>query len=486
MANKKKNSKAKASNAKPSQSIRGENTMNKNAPMMKSNAMGYMPNDTPPMGRTILLGFQHVLTMFPATVFVAAFCGFHVGTVLFASGVSTIVALVLSKRGIGTFIPLFYGSSFSYIAAYLGIIQAATGQPYANFSGPVPDEVLSLMQAGIVVTGLINIAVGFIIRAVGKENLDKVLPPVVTGSVAAIIGFGLAFAAVGNLASNNFLVALITLVVTILFSVYLQNKGFIGMLPVLLGAVAGYVISAIVAPGSVSFAAVGAAPLLQVPHLTFPSFSGPLVGTAIVSISIMAIATIPESTAHLYQMSLYIDRYAEETGREKTNLDKNVGFNLVLDGIGDFLNGLFGATAGTNYGENNSLMAITRNYSGPALIAAGVIAILLGFSGQLAALVNSVPLAVSGGLAVYLFGVIGMQGIALMQEHKVSMFDPRNLAVGAVIMVIGIGGNIGYPGGFLPITGVPLFPGGLPAIATAAVLGILINAIFLVFKPSES
>ena len=452
---------------------------------MKANTkiMGYMPNDMPPTGQTILLGFQHVLTMFPATVFVAAFCGFHVGTVLFASGISTIVALVLSRRGIGTFIPLFYGSSFSYIAAYLGIIQAATGQPYANFSGPVPDEVLSLMQAGIVVTGLINIAVGFIIRAVGKDNLDKVLPPVVTGSVAAIIGFGLAFAAIGNLASNNFLVALITLVVTICFSVYLQNRGFIGMLPVLLGAVAGYIVSALVAPSSVSFAAVAAAPLFQLPHLTFPSFSGPLVATAIVSISIMAIATIPESTAHLYQMSLYIDRFAEETGQEKTHLDRNIGFNLVLDGIGDFLNGLFGATAGTNYGENNSLMAITRNYSGPALIAAGVISILLGFSGQLAALVNSVPLAVSGGLAVYLFGVIGMQGIALMQEHKVSMFNPRNLAVGAVIMVVGIGGNIGYPGGFLPVNIPGIFPTGLPAIATAAVLGILINAIFLVFKP---
>ncbi|MEK6754336.1 MAG: solute carrier family 23 protein [Chloroflexota bacterium] len=454
--------------------------------MAKSNLMGYMPNDSPPMGQTILLGFQHVLTMFPATVFVAAFCGFHVGTVLFASGVSTIVALILSRRGVGTFIPLFYGSSFSYIAAYLGIIQAATGQAYVNFSGPVPDQVLSLMQAGIVVTGLINIAVGFIIRAVGKDNLDKVLPPVVTGSVAAIIGFGLAFAAVGNLASNNFLVALITLVLTILFSVYLQNKGFVGMLPILLGGIAGYIISAIIAPGSVSAAGIASAPWFEFPHFTFPSFSGDLVATAIISISIMAIATIPESTAHLYQMSLYIDRFAEDSGREKVGIDKHVGFNLILDGIGDFLNGLVGATAGTNYGENNSLMAITRNYSGPALIAAGVIAILLGFVGKLAALVNSVPLAVSGGLAVYLFGVIGMQGIALMQEHKVSMFDPRNLAVGAVIMVVGIGGNIGYPGGFIPVSIPGVFPSGLPAIATAAVLGILINAIFLIFKPPST
>ncbi len=457
--------------------------MENNSMMPKK--MGYLPNDMPPMGQTILLGFQHVLTMFPATVFVAAFCGFHVGTVLLASGVSTIVALLLSRRGVGTFIPLFYGSSFSYIAAYLGIIQAATGSPYANFSGPVPDEVLSLMQAGIVVTGLINIAVGFIIRAVGKENVDKVLPPVVTGSIAAIIGFGLAFAAVGNLASNNFTVALITLVITILFSVYLQNKGFIGMLPVLLGGIAGVIISALIDSGSVSGAGMAAAPWFQMPHLTFPSFSGDLVGTAIVSISIMAIATIPESTAHLYQMSLYIDRFADETSQPKPGIDKHVGFNLILDGIGDFINGLFGATAGTNYGENNSLMAITRNYSGPALIAAGVISILLGFVGKLAALVNAIPLAVSGGLAVYLFGVIGMQGIALMQEHKVSMFNPKNLAIGAVIMVVGIGGNIGYQGGFIPVAVPGIFPSGLPAIATAAVLGILINAIFLIFKPAE-
>ena len=458
--------------------------MAKNSPM-KRNVIGYMPNDQPPIGQTILLGFQHVLTMFPATAFVAAFCGFHVGTVLLFSGVSTIVALTLSRRGIGTFIPLFYGSSFSYIAAYQGIT-AAAGVTYTPFSGPLPAEVIRLMQAGIVVTGLINIAVGFIIRAIGKESVDKVLPPVVTGSVAAIIGFGLAKAAVTDLSSNNFLVAFITLMLTILFSVYLQNKGFIGMLPVLLGGIGGYIVSALIAPGSVNFQPVLEAKLFQMPALTLPSFSGELLVTAIVSISIMAIATIPESTAHLYQMSLYIDRFAEETGREKVHLDKNIGFNLVLDGIGDFINGLFGATAGTNYGENNSLMAITRNYSGPALIAAGVISILLGFNGNLAALVQSVPLAVSGGLAVYLFGVIGMQGIALMQEHKVSMFNPANLAIGAVIMVVGIGGNIAYPNGLLPITVPGIFPSGLPAIATAAVLGILLNAIFLVFKPAGS
>jgi uracil permease len=158
----------------------------------------------------------------------------------------------------------------------------------------------------------------------------------------------------------------------------------------------------------------------------------------------------------------------------------------VLDGIGDMVNGLFGGVAGTNYGENNSLMVITRNYSGPALIMAGGIAILLSFSGTLAGVVNSVPTAVSGGLAIYLFGVIGMQGIALMISEKVDLFDPKNLAIGAVILVVGVGGHIGYPGGFLPIPLMTnIFPNGWPAIATAAVLGILLNLIFVVFKPKS-
>jgi uracil permease len=198
----------------------------------------------------------------------------------------------------------------------------------------------------------------------------------------------------------------------------------------------------------------------------------------------MAIATIPESTAHLYQISLYSDRLAEEQGRPKPRLDRYVGYNLVFDGVGDFLHGIFGATAGTNYGENNSLMAITRNYSGPALLGAGVICVLLSFVGKLSAIVATIPVFVSGGLALYLFGVIGMQGIALMQEHKVNMFEPLPLALGATIMVIGIGGNIGYEGGFLPIKVPGVFPNGLPAIATAAVVGILMNVVFTALKPS--
>ena len=446
---------------------------------------GYLPDDKPPFGQLVLLGAQHVITMFPATVLVALLCGFHPSTVLLGAGVSTIVALILSKRAIGTFIPLFYGSSFSYIAAYLGIAQAMGHK--IQFGVPAPDNVISVMQIGIIATGLLNIAIGFLIKALGKSAVDRVLPPVVTGSVACVIGFGLAKAALDMsmvVVPGYWGIALFTLVATIAFSHLLQGRGFIGMLPILLGAVAGYVLTLLIAPDQISFKNVAAAPLIAAPHLTWPALSGPMVATAIFSIAIMAIATIPESTAHLYQIGLYSDRLAEEQGREKPGLDRYVGWNLVFDGIGDFIHGLFGATAGTNYGENNSLMAITRNYSGPALLAAGVICILLAFVGKLSAFVATIPVFVSGGLALYLFGVIGMQGIALMQEHKVNMFEPLPLALGATIMVIGIGGNIGYEGGFLPIQIPGLFPNGLPAIATAAVVGIVLNVVFTVVKPS--
>jgi uracil permease len=135
------------------------------------------------------------------------------------------------------------------------------------------------------------------------------------------------------------------------------------------------------------------------------------------------------------------------------------GLNLVLDGIGDMVNGLLGGAAGTNYGEINSLMVITRNYSSASLITVGIVAILMSFSGTLAGVVQSVPTAVSGGLAIYLFGMIGMQGIALMMSEKVIFFDPKQLAVGASVLIIGVGGHIGFPGGFLPLS---LFKGVFP------------------------
>lgn len=366
---------------------------------------------------------------------------------------------------------------------------ALTNAEFGVYAGA---SAVQLAQVGIFATGIVNVLVGLVIRYTGEDTLDKVLPPVVTGSVALVIGVALAGSALNMsfggdpaapTAGRSLVVALITLLATILFSVYLRGRGFIGLLPILLGAIVGYVVS--FALGLIDFSALNTAAWYQIPRFTLPAFGDPRAWEAVAAISIIAIATIPESTAHLYQISLYVDRLADELGEKRYHLDQLIGLNLVLDGIGDSINGLLGGVAGTNYGENNSLMAITRNYSGPALVAAGVIAMALGFVGKLAGLVATVPQAVTGGLAIYLFGVIGMQGIALMQDKKVNLFDPRQLAIGAVITTVALGGQI-VAGGNIPIVVPGIFPDGLPSIATGAVCGILLNAIFLILGGSKA
>lgn len=418
--------------------------------------MGYLPEDVPEFKKLVVFGFQHVLTMFPATVLAALLVnqmapnamGFDIATVLFASGLATVVAVLLSKRRI----PMYYGSSFSYIAP-LATVVAAGG--------------VTLAQVGIVGTALVNILAGFAIIKMGKERLDKLLPPIVTGSVAMVIGFALAGAAI-NMASQEWSVALVTLFATVGFAVYLRNRGFLGMIPVLLGAIVGYLYAW--ALGVVDFSPVYQAAWFQIPRITFPDFAHPMALWAVFAIAPIAVATIPESTAHLYQISLYIDKLAEEMKRKKPGIANLVGLNLVLDGLGDLVNGLLGGFAGTNYGENNSLMVITRNYSSAVIVMAGVIAMGLAFVGKLAALISTIPTPVMGGLAIYLFGAIGFQGIALMKEGGVDLYHPRDLAIGAVIAIVGIGGAIS--GGNIEMYGVQL-----PAIATAALLGIVMNLV---------
>jgi uracil permease len=463
--------------------------------------MGYLPQDVPPFGKMVLLGFQHVLTMFPATVLCALLMHFDVSTVLAVTGFGTIVALLGAKISMGNYIPLYYGSSFSYIAAVAMVMNQI--EPGLTFGQVAKPETIAIVQAGFVATGCLNILVGLLIRITGgKKSLDIVLPPVITGAVACTIGIGLGFAALGMASGTSsaalvaaqakamnltvdavtlrwWCAALVTFLAAVLFSVYLQGKGFIGMLPILFAGIVGYLVAIPLGLVSPSFTT----PLISLPRLTFPVFNSPLTVTVLFSVGIMCIATIPESTAHLYQISLYIDHLADELGRERVGLAKFVGLNLMLDGLDDLINGLFGSTAGTNYGENNSLMVITRNYSGAALLTAGVIAIIMGFIGPIKDAVTSLPTAVLGGLAIYLYGVIGMQGIALMIAEKVDLYDPGKLAIGAMILIVGIGGNIGYPNG-LPIPLLKnVFFGGWPPIATAAVLGILVNLIFIAFKP---
>jgi uracil permease len=452
-----------------------------------SKIIGFLPDDNPPLGAMLSLGFQQFLTMFPATVLVAILTKFDVGITLLASGIGTIIALLVSKRKI----PMYYGSSFSYIAVIITVMSKFAPACFNDPAQSYCPEGVQIVQVGIILTAVFEILVGMFIMRVGKAALDRVLPPIVTGSMAMVIGIALANAALGNagnwaapeVAATTWTVAFITMVATIMFSVYLQGKGLIGMLPILFGAIFGYLVA--IPFGLVHFENVTNAAWFELPKFTFPAFTNGEAWGMALSIALIFIATVPESTAHLYQMSLYIDELAAELGRKPYNIKELIGLNLIADGADDIVVGMLGGCAGTNYGENNSLMAITRNYSTAVLMTAGVMAVIFGFFGKLVALVNTMPAAVVGGLSIYLFGVIGMQGVALIQSEKVNLFDPKQLAVGAVILITGIGGNLALPNGVFPFQIPFLFPNGIPAIVFAAILGIIINAVFLIFKTPE-
>jgi len=450
----------------------------------KSKVIGFLPDDTPPVGGMLSLGFQQFLTMFPATVLVAILTKFDIGVTLLASGLGTIIALLVSKRKI----PMYYGSSFSYIAVVITVMNKFAPACYGDPTQFYCAEGVRIVQVGILLTAVFEILIGLLIMRIGKAALDKILPPIVTGSMAMVIGIALANAALGNagnwaapeVAWKAWLVAFITLIATILFSVYLRGKGLLGMLPILFGAIFGYLVS--IPFGLVHFENVVSASWIAVPKFTFPAFTNPEAWGMALSIALIFIATVPESTAHLYQMSLYIDTLAAELKRKPFEIKKLIGLNLVADGADDLVVGMLGGCAGTNYGENNSLMAITRNYSTAVLMTAGVMAIVIGFFGKLVALINTMPAAVVGGLSIYLFGIIGMQGVALIQSEKVNLFDPKQLAIGAVILICGIGGNLALANGLFPFKIPYFFPSGIPAIVFAAIIGILLNLIFVIFK----
>ncbi|MDL2258555.1 xanthine permease [Eubacteriales bacterium OttesenSCG-928-K08] len=437
----------------------------------QQNTIGYLPDETPSFGKLILFAFQQVLVMFPATVTVALLSGFHVSTAIFASGLATLCFLFITKGKI----PLYYGSSFAYIAAVVGI----TG---ASFGEVAPDALISQAQFGIICSGVVSIVAGLIVSRFGMKTIEKVLPPTVTGSIALIIGISLAgtaitqaagYDAVTGMANTNcWIAALVTLIATIIFSVYL--KGVWGQLPILLGIVVGYLVS--IPLGLVDFSIIMKDGIITAPHFTLPKPNL----TAVLAIMPIAIATIPESTAHLFQLDIYINDLAKKKGKPEYKIADKLGLNLIGDGVGDIIASLFGGPGGTNYGENISTMAITKNFSIKMLGMAAILSMMLSFIGPLSNLINTVPSAVINGACIFLFGVIGAQGIAIMINKKVDMFDARNLAVISVSLVIGLGGYYGFPNGNIPIFGIEI-----PAIASAAIVSIVLNLLLSIGRKDK-
>lgn len=446
--------------------------------------LGYLPDETPGFIQLLLYAIQQVIVMFPATIAVALITGFQVSTTIFASGLATLCFILIT----GKKIPMYYGSSFAYLTA-ISSMCAANGWQQVN--GILPAEAIQAAQFGIIMSGFVSIAAGLIVRFAGIKAVEKLLPASVTGSVAMIIGLTLA----GNALSDAIpaavdgvhtaqqswwiVVSMITLFSTVIYARYL--KGLLGQLPLLLGALTGCAAAGLIywigdinlfraVPAEALEASVwklGDGSIFALPAFTLPKFNL----DALIAIMPIAIATIPESTAHIYQLDIYVNDVAKNKGKARRDMVSLLDKNLIGDGICDMITGFIGGPAGTNYGENISTMAITKVFSVAVMVAAGIIAMIVACFTPLISAIYGIPLAVIGGLEIYLFGAIAAQGIAIMIDKKVSMFDAKNIAVIAAIMVVGIGGNYAFGGN------IPLFGMNIPCVAGAAIFGIILNAI---------
>lgn len=466
-------------------------------------AQGYLPEECPSLGKLLLYALQQVIVMFPATITVALITGFQVSTTIFASGLATLCFILITKKKI----PLYYGSSFAYLSAISAMAMAeGSAEQIASWqaSGILPAELISKAQFGIIMSGFVSIAAGLIVKKFGPEKIEKILPPSITGSISMVIGLTLAgnamsdFLGIGNTVNNLeitagssnamwwLLIALITFLSTCIYSRYL--KGVLGQLPLLLGVLTGCAVAGIMclfnvnlfrsipeAALAASSFKLGDGSIFALPAFTLPKYSL----NALLGIMPIAIATIPESTAHMYQLEIYINDVAKQKGKEKRNMAKLLPNNLIGDGLCDMISGFVGGPAGTNYGENISTMAITRVFSVPVLIVASIIAMVVSCFTPLIKMIYGIPLAVIGGIEVYCFGAIAAQGIAILIDKGVSMFDSKNIAVIALVCIVGIGGNFAFGGN------VPFFGINVPCIALAAILGIGLNALLSIKQKTE-
>ncbi len=474
--------------------------------MNKENqVLGYLPDETPSPLKLFFYALQQVVVMFPATVTVALITGFQISTTIFASGLATICFIFITGRKI----PLYYGSSFSYLSAISGLlagdaIKAHLSQEtlegiaaWSNgISNVIPAEAISYVQFGIIMSGFISILAGILVKIAGPKAVEKVLPASITGPIAMIIGLTLAGTALSDAAPKLladgatatvfnsgwiWVISLTTLLSTILFTKYL--KGFLGQIPLLLGAAVGCIVAAIIyliggdSMNTFRTIAGSSDAIFAVPAFTFPKVSW----AAVAAIMPIALATIPESTAHMYQLDIYVNDLAKKkNSNKKYNLVETLHLNLIGDGIGDMISGFVGGPAGTNYGENISTMAVTKVFSVAVLMVAAIIAMVISFFTPLVNAIYAIPQAVIGGLEIYLFGAIAAQGIAIMIDKKVDMFSSKNIAVIASIMVIGIGGNYAFGGN------IPFFGLDVPCIAGAAIFGILLNLLLSIGDKKEA
>lgn len=376
-----------------------------------------------PLLQSLPLSIQHLFAMFGSTVLVPILFGVNPAIILLMNGVGTILYLFMTKGQI----PAYLGSSFAFLSPVFAVLDKYTGvEGYSHALG------------GFLAVGIVLVVVSLIVKIAGTKWLDVIFPPAAMGAIVAVIGLELVPTAARmaglikpldapetwTIDMNVAAVSMLTLFLTIIFWVML--RGFLKIIPILLGIVSGYFIAYFF--GMVNFAKVSEADILSLPTFYAMKFNW----SDVFIILPAALVLIPEHIGHLVVTGNIV----------KKDLMKDPGLDrsLMGNGISTILSSFVGSTPNTTYGENIGVLAITRVYSTWIIGGAAVIAIILSFFGKLAALISSIPEPVMGGISLLLFGIIAVSGIRMLVESKVDYSRSQNLILTCVVLVIGISG----------------------------------------------
>jgi len=384
------------------------------------------PDERLPWPQTAALGVQHVIAMFGATVLAPILMGFDPNVAILMSGIGTLIFFFM----VGGRVPSYLGSSF----AFIGVVITASG-----YGGSGPNGHLDVALGGIVVCGLVYALIGALVTAIGTAWIETLMPPVVTGAVVAVIGLNLASIPVKNMAPTGFDAWMQALTFLCVGLVAVYTRGMTQRLLILVGLIAASVVYALLTNGLGLGTPVDPSRVAHAAWFGAPAFAAPVFNTqAVLLIAPVAIILVAENLGHIKAVSAM-------TGR---NLDRDIGRAFMGDGIATMVSGASGGTGVTTYAENIGVMAATKIYSTAMFVVAALIAILLGFSPKFGALIQSIPLAVMGGVSIVVFGLITVAGAKIWVDNRVDFSDNANLIVAAVTLVLGTGDFTLKFGGF--------------------------------------
>jgi putative pyrimidine permease RutG len=384
------------------------------------------PDERLPWPQTAAMGVQHVIAMFGATVLAPILMGFDPNIAILMSGIGTLVFFLIT----GGKVPSYLGSSF----AFIGVVIAATA-----YAGKGHNDNIAVALGGIIVCGIVYAIIGAIVHAVGTGWIERLMPPVVTGAVVAVIGLNLAGIPVKNMASSNFesWMQAVTFVCVGLVAVF--ARGMVQRLLILVGLVVATVVYAIFANGLGMGKPMNLSGIANAAWFGAPSFASPLFDSAaILLIAPVAVILVAENLGHIKAVTAM-------TGR---NLDQYMGRAFIGDGIATIVSGTMGGTGVTTYAENIGVMAATKIYSTAVFVFAAAIAIVLGFSPKFGAVIQAIPLPVMGGVSIVVFGLITAAGAKIWVDNRVDFSQNRNLIVAAITLVLGTGDFTLAFGGF--------------------------------------